>query len=117
MTYKYSVKPYFKKPKRLASKPRLTIAQLARGVSNETRLKSKKVAIVSAEEVNAPAALVDYIGYRVITHNTENGHRYKLTIYSPTFKVKMDTKIIIDDPCPVFVFRYEYGYGARRCFR
>jgi hypothetical protein len=113
MTFKFSVKPFFKTPKRLAKTPRLTIQQIAKRVTNETRLKSRKVGVEDAYEGRTPKFLDGYTTYKFITRNTANGHRYKTTVYSPTPKVTSDTKVIIDSPCPVDVFKYEYALAKR----
>lgn len=93
--------------------PTLSIRDIARHVSQETRLKSRIVGIEQAYEGNVPAALEGYTCYRFVTHNTENGHRYKIAIFSPTKRVTLDTKVIIDSPNALFVFRYEYALAKR----
>lgn len=114
MSFKTSVKPYFKTPKRLAPKPKLTIRQIAEKVSNDTRLKSRIVGIEDVWEGNVPRALgEDWVCYRAQTRNTQNQHQYRITVYSPTPKITLDSKIIILDPCPVYVYRFEFAMAKR----
>lgn len=113
MGFKTSIKPYFKTPKLLARTPRLSIRQIAQKVSNETRLKSRIVGIEDVSVGRTPRVLEGYTCYRIATRNTENGNQYKITIYSPTPKVTLDSKIIIDSPNPKWVFAYEYAMAKR----
>lgn len=113
MTFKHSIKPYFKKPQRLQKVPQLTIGQIVRRTPKSTVLKTRKVGVEQAYEGDVPKFLEGYTCYKFVTHNTANGHRYRLTIFSPTKMVTLDTHIIIDDPCPAFVFRYEYAMAKK----
>lgn len=113
MGFKTSIKPYYQKPKMLVKAPRLTIRQMAQKVSSETRSKSRIVGIESAKTGRVPRSLEGYTCYRVQTRNTENGNQYKISIYSPTPKITLDTKVIIDSPNPLFVFFYEYALAKR----
>lgn len=113
MTFKHSIRPYFKKPQRLKRQPSLTVSQIVRRLSKDVMNKAKRVGIEEAYEGRTPAFLKGYTTYKFVTRNTENGHRYRLTIFSPTPRVTLDTTIIVDDPCPVFVFRYEYAMAKR----
>lgn len=112
MTFKYSVPKFFSKPK-LLRKPLLTIEQIAAKVKPETKLKSRKVKSLEISEMRGISSMPGYYVYRVVTQNQENGHRYKITIFSTTRKVTLESKIVIDDPCPVFVFKYEYALAKR----
>lgn len=113
MTFKHSVSPYFKTPKRMRKTPQLTIRQMAERIPKSTRLKSRKVGIVSVKRGRVPAFLKGWTAYRGVTQNTENGNRYRISIYVPTRNVTLDTKAIIDSPNPLFVFRYEYALAKR----
>lgn len=113
MTFKHSVPKHFPKPKLIRNKPLLTVEDLLVKVSAETKKKARHVQVLSIEPMRAVSLLPGYSVYRIVTLNNENGHRYKLTIFSPTRRIRKDTKIIIDDPCPVFVFRYEYALAKR----
>lgn len=93
--------------------PSLTVSQIARQVPQKTRIKSKIVGIEKAYQGNTPKFLAGYTCYRFVTRNTENGHQYKIAIYSPTPNVTLETKLIIDDPNPLFIFRYEYALAKR----
>lgn len=113
MTFRFERKPYFKKPKRLLAKPRLTVAQIAAKVTNETRRKSMKVSILDFKEMRTPKVLEGWTVYRLVTRNNENEHRYRITIFSPTPKITKDTKLMIDDPNPLFVFKFEFALAKR----
>lgn len=113
MTFKHGIKPYFKTPKRMKRDPSLTIQQIARHVPKETRLKSRIVGIEAAYEGNVPKALEGYTCYRFVTRNTENGHQYKIAIFSQTKKITLDSKVVIDSPNALFVFRFEFALAKR----
>lgn len=113
MSFKFGIKPYFKTPKRMKKEPSLTISQIARGVSKETRMKSRIVGIESVYEGNVPKALEGYTCYRFTTRNTENGHQYKLAVFSPTKKVTLESRVVLDSPNALFVFKYEYALAKR----
>lgn len=97
----------------MSKTPRLTIQQIARRVPNSTRLKSRQVGVEDAYEGRTPKFLEGYTTYKFVTRNTANGHRYRITVYSPTPKVTVDTKVIIDSPCPVDVFKFEHSLAKR----
>ena len=115
MSFKTSVKPFFKVPKRLVKNPRLTIRQIAEKVSNDTRLKSRIVGIEDVWEGNVPKTLSadGWVCYRAQTRNTQTQHQYRIAISSQTPKITLDSKVIILDPCPVAVYRYEYALAKR----
>jgi len=113
MSYKTSIKPYQKTPKMLVKAPRLTIRQMANKIPNETRLKSRIVGVEDVKKGRVPAALEGYTCYRLQTRNIENSHQYRISIYSPTPKITLDTKVIIDSPVPAFVFKYEHALAKR----
>jgi hypothetical protein len=113
MSFKTSIAPYHKTPKMLVKSPRLTIRQIAAKVPQVTRLKSRKVGVEKVWEGNVPRALEGYTCYRFQTQNTLNGNQYRLAIYSPTPKVTLDSKVIIDSPNPLHVFKYEYALAKR----
>lgn len=113
MGFKTSIKPYFGKPKQLVPAPRLAIRQITKHVPNDTRLKSRIVGIEDVWEGKVPSALAGYTCYRAQTRNTENGNQYRIAIYSPTPKITLDSKIIIDSPNPLHVFYYEYALAKR----
>lgn len=113
MGFKTSIKPYFAKPKRLVPKPRLTIREMSRGVPNSTRMKSRIVGMERVWRGNVPAALEGWTCYRAQTRNTKNGNQYKLAVYCETSKITLDSKVIIDSPNPLHVFRYEFALARR----
>lgn len=115
MSFKTSVKPFFKVPKRLVKNPRLTIRQIAEKVSNDTRLKSRIVGIEDVWEGNVPKTLSadGWVCYRAQTRNTQNQHQYRIAIYSQTPKITLDSKVIILSPNPLFVYRYEFSMAKR----
>ena len=113
MTFKYAIKPFFKVPKRMRKEPTLTIRDINKYVLNDTKLKSRIVGIEQAYEGNTPAFLEGWITYRFQTRNQENGHRYKLAFFSPTPKVRLNTKLVIDSSNPAFIFQYEYAMAKR----
>lgn len=113
MTFKYAIKPFFKVPKRMRKEPTLTIRDINKYVSNETKLKSRLVGIEQAYEGNTPKFLEGWTTYRFQTRNSENGHQYRLAIFSPTPRVRLNTKVVIDDQCPVYIFMYEYAMAKR----
>lgn len=113
MSFKTTIKPYYKVPKRLKKTPSLTIRQMAAKIPQKTRLKSRLVGIKRVWVGRVPAALKEYTCYRVHTQNTQNGNEYRLAIYSLTPKITLDSKVIIDSPNPLFVFRYEYALAKR----
>lgn len=113
MSFRFSVAKYFSKPKLVRAKPLLTIEQIVVKVRPETRVKAKKVRSLDITEVKPVSILPGYSVYRVVTQNQENGHRYKVTVFSPTRKITKSTKIVIDDPCPVFIYKFEYAMAKR----
>lgn len=113
MTFKYAIKPFFKIPKRMRKEPVLTIRDINKYVSNEVKLKSRIVGVEQAYEGNTPKFLEGWVTYRFQTRNQENGHQYKIAIFSPTPNVTLNTKIIIDDQNPVWIFQYEYAMAKR----
>lgn len=113
MTFKFGVSPYFKKPKRLRKTPKLTIRDIAERIPQSVRMNSRKVGVISVKRGRAPAFLEGWTVYRVITQNTSNGHRYRISIFSPKRNITLDSLVIIDSPNPLFVFRYEYALAKR----
>lgn len=113
MTFKYAVKPYFKVPKRMRKAPTLSIRDINKHVSNETKLKSRLVGIESAYAGNTPRFLEGWTTYRFQTRNSENGHQYKIAIFTPTPNVTLNSKVVVDSQCPVFIFMYEYAMAKR----
>lgn len=113
MSFKTSIKPYYKIPKRMRKQPTLTISDINKYTPNDTKLKSRIVGIEAAYEGNTPKFLEGWTTYRFQTRNVENKNQYKLVIYSPTPKVTLDTKVIVDSPNPLHVFRYEYALAKR----
>lgn len=115
MSFKTSIKPYYKTPKRLVKNPKLTIRQIAEKVPNKTRLKSRIVGIEDVWEGNVPRSLSEegWVCYRAQTVNTTNRNQYRLAVYSPTPKITLDSKIILISPNPLHVFRYEYALAKR----
>lgn len=113
MTLKFQIKPYTKVPQRLVSKPRLTVEDMFKKSTKNSRDKAKKVRILSMQKMRTPKILKDWFTYRLMTQNMENGHRYKITIFSPTLLIKPKTKVIIDSPNANFVYRYEYALAKR----
>ena len=93
--------------------PTLSIRDINKYVSNETKLKSRVVGIEQAYEGNTPRFLEDWVTYRFQTKNSENGNQYKIAIFSPTPKVTLNSKVVIDSPNPLWVFRYEYAMARR----
>lgn len=114
MTYKYEIKPYFKIPKRLKKTPLLTAKQILMATSPKTVKNSSKVAIQSVDIRPAPAAFLEgYFKYKLDTHNVENGHNYRVTLFVETPIIKANTKVIIDSPNPLWVYTYEYAMAKR----
>ena len=113
MSFKRSVPPYFKVPKMLVKGPRLTIAQISRRTSMDTKKKSRIVAIQKVSEGRVPKALEGYTCYKAQTKNTKNGNRYKIAIYSKDKKITKESKVIIDSPNPLAVFRFEVALAKR----
>lgn len=113
MTLKFQVKPYNKVPKRLRNTPRLTVEQILEKVLPATKKRSRVVRINGARVARTPKFLPGWTVYRVDTQNTENRHRYIITIFTPTTLIRKDTKIIVDSPNPLFVFRYEWAMAKR----
>lgn len=108
-----SVRPYFKTPRRLRKTPLLTVRELAEKTPSRIRRNVKNVAIRDVRVGKTPKLLDGYVTYRVDTINMENKHRYIITVFCPTPRVKADSKVIIDSPVPLYVFTYEYS-NARR---
>lgn len=113
MTLKFQVSPTTKPPKRLVKSPRLTIEQMFKNSTRQTLANAKNVRVLSMREMRTPKSLEGYTTYRLETVNLENGHKYNVTVFSPTARVSPDTKLLIDSPCPLFVFRYEYALAKR----
>lgn len=107
------MRPYYTKPKMLVKKPRLRISQISKHTPNDTKKKARIVAILKAWEGKVPKALEGYTCYRAVTKNTKNGHRYKLAVYTPDKKVTRESKVIIDSPNPVAVYKYEVALAKR----
>lgn len=113
MTRKFAVKPYFKKPRSLRSKPLLTIRDMAEKTKPATRKRARKVAILSVKASPAPPQYRGWVTYRVLTRNTVNQHEYVITVLAPQPRVYAIDKVIIDSPVPLFVFTYEYALAKR----
>ena len=113
MGFKTSIKPYYKTPKMLVKSPKLTIREIASKVPNETRLKSRIVGIESVWEGNVPRALDGWVCYRAQTRNTKNGNQYRLAVFASNPAITRDSKVIIDSPNPLHVFRYEVALAKR----
>jgi len=113
MGFKTSVKPYYKRPKLLVKSPRLKISQISRHTSMDTKKKSRVVAIEKAWEGRVPPSLEGYTCYRGQTRNTKNGNQYRLAVYSKDKKITKESKVIIDSPNPLAVFRFEVALAKR----
>ena len=81
--------------------------------TKETIRKAKQVAVLEFNTMRTPAVLKGWTTYRLQTINTENGHRYRITIFSPTPRVTPKTLLMVDSPNPLFVFYYEYAVAKR----
>lgn len=113
MTFKYQVARYFTKPQLLKKTPSLTVEQILLKSRRPSRLKARRVRVLSIDVMKPVSILPTYTVYRLVTLNEMNGHRYKLTIFSEGRKVTRKSKLLIDDPCPVYVYRYEYAMAKR----
>lgn len=113
MTLKYQVKPYFQAPYRLKRTPYYTVSDLAQRTVGPTKKRSRIVRINGVRVARTPKFLTGWTVYRVDTENTENKHRYIITVFSPTPVIKGSTKVIIDSPNPLGVFRYEWALAKR----
>lgn len=114
MTFKFSVAKHFATPRKIRDKPPLlTVKDIMAKVIPATKLKSRRVKTLSIAPMRGIKQLPNYYVYRAITQNQENGHKYKITVFSPTKRITLATKVVIDDPCPVFVFKYEYALAKR----
>lgn len=113
MTLKFQVKPHFKTPKRIKKNPLLTVQEIASKTHPATRKRSRIVRVNGVRVARTPKFLEGWTTYRVDTTNTENKHRYIVTVFSPEPVVRKSSKVIIDDPNPLHAFKYEYALARR----
>lgn len=113
MTYKFEIKPYYSKPIRKKKTIKLSAKEILMSASPNTVKRAKIVAILSAKKMRTPSILEGFTTFRLNTQNMENKHKYRITIFSDTPTIKSTSKLIIDSPNPLWVFRYEYAMAKR----
>lgn len=114
MTLKFQIKPYTKPPRRLLSRPKLTVEDMVRKSSKKSIAKARQVRVLSMKTMRTPKSLPEgWVTYRLQTQNMENGHRYNITLFSPKKRITPRTTVMIDSPVAAFVFQYEYALAKR----